>query len=111
VAEGDLPILRRPAKPRQTPAVERRIAALLAWRAAAAPRVGLDPGLLLPRRLIEPLAQRAPADLPALEAIDGMRRWRVAEFGSEILAALSGGGISTGPRPAARDSSPGGGRG
>jgi len=104
----DLPILGRPAKPRLAPAVERRIAALLAWRADAAPRVGLDPGLLLPRRLIEPLAQRAPADLPALETVEGMRRWRVAEFGAEILAALSGGGSPTAPRPAARESAPGG---
>lgn len=100
VPPTDLPILRRPAKPRLAPAVERRIAALLAWRADAAPRVGLDPGLLLPRRLIEPLAQRAPADPPALETVDGMRRWRVAEFGAEILAALSGGGNPTAPRPA-----------
>jgi ribonuclease D len=111
VSERDLPILRRPVKPRLTPAVERRIAGLLAWRADAAPRVGLDPGLLLPRRLIERLAQGAPAGLPALEAVDGMRRWRVAAFGPEILAALSGGGPSTGPRPAARAGSPGDGRG
>jgi hypothetical protein len=58
--------------------------------------------------LIEPLAQRAPADLPALETVEGMRRWRVAEFGAEILAALSGGGSPTAPRPAARESAPGG---
>lgn len=107
----DLPILGRPAKPRLAPAVERRIAALLAWRADAAPRVGLDPGLLLPRRLIEPLAQRAPADLPALETVEGMRRWRVAEFGAEILAALSGGSSATAPRPAPRESAPGGAKG
>ena len=108
VPATDLPILRRPAKPRLAPAVERRIAALLAWRADAAPRVGLDPGLLLPRRLIEPLAQRAPADLPALEAVEGMRCWRVAEFGAEILAALSGGSSATAPRTAPRESAPGG---
>jgi ribonuclease D len=108
VPATDLPILRRPAKPRLAPAVERRIAALLAWRADAAPRVGLDPGLLLPRRLIEPLAQRAPVDLPALETVDGVRRWRVVEFGAEILAALSGGASATAPRPAARESAPGG---
>jgi hypothetical protein len=67
----------------------------------------LDPGLLLPRRLIEPLAQRAPTDLPALETVEGMRRWRVAEFGTEILAALSGGSSTTAPRPAARENAPG----
>ena len=111
VPATDLPVLRRPAKPRLAPAVERRIAALLAWRADAAPRVGLDPGLLLPRRLIEPLAQRAPAGLPALGTVDGMRRWRVVEFGAEILAAMSGGNGATAPRPAARERAQSGAKG
>jgi ribonuclease D len=90
VSEAALPILRRPKKPRLSPVVERRIAALLAWRAEAAPRVGLDPGLLLPRRLIERLAETAPADPMALEAVEGVRGWRAVALGREILAALNG---------------------
>jgi len=90
VSEGLLPLLRRPQKPRLSPAVERRVAALLAWRSEAAPRLGLDPGLLLPRRLIERLAEAAPANSTALEAVDGMRRWRAGALGQEILAALHG---------------------
>jgi len=90
VSEAALPILRRPKKPRLSPAVERRIAALLAWRAEAAPRLGLDPGLLLPRRLIERLAETTPADPMALEAVEGVRRWRAVALGREILAALNG---------------------
>jgi ribonuclease D len=90
VPESALPILRRPATPRLVPAEARRIAALMGWRAEAAPRFGLDPGLLLPRRLIERLAERAPTDLEALEAVEGMRRWRIAALGREILTALAG---------------------
>jgi ribonuclease D len=90
VSEGLLPLLRRPQKPRLSPAVERRVAARLAWRSEAAPRLGLDPGLLLPRRLIERLAEAAPANSTALEAVDGMRRWRAGALGQEILAALHG---------------------
>jgi ribonuclease D len=90
VLEATLPMLRRPKKPRVLPAVERRIAALLAWRSEAAPRLGLDPGLVLPRRLIERLADAAPADATALGVVEGIRRWRVGALGSEILAALRG---------------------
>jgi ribonuclease D len=90
VSEEMLPVLRRPKKPRLSPAVERRIAALLAWRSQAAPRLGLDPGLLLPRRLIEPLAGAAPANAMTLGAVDGIRSWRVEALGPEILAALQG---------------------
>ena len=92
VPETDLPNGRRSRKPRRSPGVERRTAALLAWRAEAAPRLGLDPGLVLPRRLIERLAQAPPGDPAALEAVDGMRCWRIAAFGGEILTALAGGG-------------------
>ena len=90
VSEAQLPVLRRPQKPRLPPAVERRVAALLAWRSEAAPRLGLDPGLVLPRRLIERLAEAAPPNSTALSAVDGVRRWRAGALGQEILAALHG---------------------
>jgi ribonuclease D len=88
ISEDALPVLRRPRKPRLTPAVAGRIDSLMAWRAAAAARFGLDAGLLLPRRLIERLAEAAPSDSASLAAIDGIRRWRVAVLGQEILATL-----------------------
>ncbi|RPI07361.1 MAG: hypothetical protein EHM71_10760, partial [Zetaproteobacteria bacterium] len=90
IPESALPLLRRPVKPRVAPAVARRIGALVDWRAEAAPRVGLDPGLVLPRRLIERLAESAPTDLETLQAVEGIRRWRVGAFGPEILGALAG---------------------
>ncbi len=94
ISEALLPSLPRSRKPRVPPAVERRIAALLAWRAGAAPRLALDPGLVLPRRLIERLAEVAPDNATSLEAVDGIRRWRVGALGQEILAALHGPGPS-----------------
>jgi ribonuclease D len=99
VSDEALPAIRRPKKPRLAPAVVRRIGALMAWRAEAAPRLGLDPGLLLPQRLIERLGHDAPADLAALEAMDGIRRWRVVALGREILAALARSDSSVGRRP------------
>jgi ribonuclease D len=69
--------------------VRRRADALRAWRADAAKRVGLDPGFLLPQRLIDRLAADPPADRGALEAVEGMRRWRVDLSGDEILQVLA----------------------
>jgi ribonuclease D len=111
VSEEALPILRRPKKPRLSPAVERRIVALLAWRSEAAPRLGLDPGLVLPRRLIERLAEAAPANTTALDAVDGIRRWRVRALGEEILAALHRVEASRHRRPAGGRAQRGHGRG
>lgn len=78
----------RPERPAVTPAVRERQLALRGWRAQAAERTGLDPGVLLPQRLIDALALAPPAHLSALAAVPGVRRWRADAFGREILGAL-----------------------
>jgi len=102
VPEADLPVIRRPKKPRLDRSAERRIDLLLSWRAEAAPRLGLDPGLLLPRRLIEILAQVAPPDLAALAAVEGIRGWRSTHLGREVLAVLAGVDIASTRRAPSR---------
>jgi ribonuclease D len=92
VPEAELPRYPRARKPRVPPAVQRRIEALTRWRAAAAERLGLDPGLLLPRRLVERLAEEARGDGESLRGIEGLRRWRIEVFGREILAAVAASG-------------------
>ena len=71
-------------------AANRRIEALRQWRTAAVLRLGLEPGLLLPNRLIGAIAEASPGDLAGLAAVPGMRRWRVETFGGEIVEALAG---------------------
>ncbi len=97
IPAAELPVYPRSRKPRVPPAVQRRREALTRWRAAASERLGLDPGLLLPRRLVETLAEEAPADAEALQAIPGIRRWRAEAFGQEILGALAA--AAPGARP------------
>jgi len=52
-------------------AVARRIDALRQWRTDAAPRFGLEPGLLLPNRLIGAVAAAGPGSRDALASVDG----------------------------------------
>ena len=87
--ESDLPVLERRPRPNVPAAVRRRIERLRTWRTEATPRFGLEPGVLLPNRLIGTVADAAPGDLEALARVEGFRRWRVEAFGSEILAALA----------------------
>jgi ribonuclease D len=88
---SELPV--RPRRPRPSPPapVRRRAEALRAWRTAASGQLGLEPGLVLPQRLIDRLAADPPHDLQALAAVDGFRRWRAALFGPEVLGALAAG--------------------
>jgi len=87
--ESALPVLERTARPRIPGNAARRIEALRQWRTQAAPRFALEPGLLLPNRLITTIALAAPRDPGALAALDGVRRWRAETFGAEIVAALA----------------------
>jgi ribonuclease D len=79
----------RPSRPVVLPVVRQRMDALRRWRAAAAERTGLEPGVLLPQRLIDLLAAGPPADPAGLLGIPGLRRWRTEAFGPEILEALA----------------------
>ena len=87
--EDALPRLERRPRPMVPAAVSRRIEALRRWRVKATERVGLEPGVLLPNRLISVIAEAGPRTADDFLAIEGVRRWRAETFGAEILAALA----------------------
>jgi len=89
VPESELPQWPRRPRPRIPGAVSRRIEALRKWRAEATARIGLEPGVLLPNRVIAHIAEAGPRTVEALAAVDGVRRWRAETFGAELIAALS----------------------
>lgn len=88
VDEAMLPQWPRRPRPSTPGAVSRRVEALRKWRAGATERIGLEPGVLLPNRLISVIAEAAPRSVEALVAVEGVRRWRAEQFGSELIAAL-----------------------
>ena len=88
--DSELPVLPRPRRPTISAATSRRIEKLRRWRAGATERIGLEPGVVLPNRLITAIAEAAPRTLEELARLDGVRRWRVETFGGELLAAMTG---------------------
>jgi ribonuclease D len=86
--ESALPTLPRAPRPVVPDAVRRRVDALKAWRGERAKALGLDVSVVLPQRLIDRLAEAAPRDIEGLRAIEGLRRWRIEEFGPDFLCAL-----------------------
>ena len=69
--------------------VRARVSALRAWRDTQAAACKLDPSTVMPLRLIERIAGAAPTTLVELAAIEGIRQWRVAEWGRAILTACA----------------------
>jgi ribonuclease D len=86
-----LPAIPREPRPVLSEAVRKRAEALRAWRTAEAARAGLEVSVVLPQRLIDKLAEANPGDAAGLEAIEGLRRWRITEYGPQILRVLSRG--------------------
>lgn len=83
----------------------RRAEGLKAWRAAKAQELGLPVGVVLPGSVLTAAASACPSGRESLAGIEGMRRWRVREFGEEILRAISPGHVVENeerPRIAAR---------
>jgi ribonuclease D len=87
--DHQLPVLTRHKRPSLPGAMSRRIDRLRRWRAGATEQVGLEPGVLLPNRLITAIAEAAPRTLEDLARVEGVRRWRVDVLGEGLLAALA----------------------
>jgi ribonuclease D len=86
--EPQLPSFPKASRPVVAEPVRRRVEAIKAWRAEKAKSLGLDVSVVLPQRLIDRVAERGPRDVEGLRAIEGLRRWRIEEFGTALLAAL-----------------------
>jgi ribonuclease D len=68
-----------------------RMEALRLWRQEKARQLNLHVGVVFPANVLENLSVAPPADIEGLEGIPGMRRWRIREFGVEILDLLRNG--------------------
>ena len=71
--------------------------ALRLWREEKARQLNLHVGVVFPANVLENLSVAPPADIEGLAGIPGMRRWRVREFGAEILDLFRNG--QTPPEP------------
>jgi ribonuclease D len=68
---------------------------LKAARDAAADRLSLESGFLMPRAQLEEIARRQPATEAELGAIDGIRRWQVEAAGQALIQALERNGTGS----------------
>jgi ribonuclease D len=84
-------ILDLPARSNGKPpnrAARSRMEILKQWRLEKSRDLKLHVGVVFPANLLENLAVTPPLDLDEFMNMPGMRRWRVREFGDEILQLL-----------------------
>lgn len=87
LSEDELPAREPGERTTFSASARRRTDALRAWRDTEAEHSRLDPSIVMPTRLIERLALAGPRTLAELAAIEGVRQWRVTEWGPALLAA------------------------
>lgn len=81
--------LRRPSIPRQDERYLLRLDALRTWRKDKGKEWGVESDVILPRDVMEALAQAAPTTPQALAEVMADLPWRVHHFGAEILGKLN----------------------
>jgi ribonuclease D len=87
--DGELPQRPQGERTHYSATVHKRLDALRTWRDAQAKLSKLDPSLVLSQKVIERIALAGPRTLAELAAIEGVRQWRVTEWGSALLAACA----------------------
>jgi ribonuclease D len=90
--QQDPSVLEAPARNNFKPpnrAARLRLETLKHWRQEKAKELNLHVGVVFPANLLENLAMAPPADMKGLADLPGMRRWRIREFGGEILRILN----------------------
>src|SRR5262249_61060924 len=68
IPEDKLPTRTWNKRPKPVPGYSKRVDRIKAWRVDAAKKAGLEPGVLLPQRLIERISIDRPTTLQALAA-------------------------------------------
>jgi ribonuclease D len=89
VPDAQLPKFPRSARWDKDPDFDAKVSKLKTVRDEAAKRLELDPGVLCSRERMETIARALPRSTGELELIPGLRRWQIAEMGSQFVAALS----------------------
>lgn len=69
----------------------KRIDLIRKWRDKKAKRLGIEPGLLLNKSLVNLLGVRHPASAGDMDEITDMKNWQKSEFGEEIIGILKRG--------------------
>lgn len=69
---------------------QQRLDWLMAWRNRTAEDLGLEPGFLASRGVLESIARTRLTSLEDLLAIEDVRRWRVVRWGDAWLSRLGG---------------------
>jgi len=71
------------------PGVDRYLTALKDWRNEKVQRTGLPPVAVANNTLLKEIARLVPADEASLSEVAGIRKWQIADHGSELIDVVA----------------------
>lgn len=86
----EAPIVKPHQPERPDDAFLSRLDALKTWRKNTARQMQVESDVVLPRQLMELIAERAPRSIPELSELLSDSPWRMARFGPQILNTVKG---------------------
>ncbi|MGD8403407.1 MAG: HRDC domain-containing protein [Anaerolineales bacterium] len=86
----EAPIVKPHQPERPDEAFLSRLDALKNWRKSAARKMKVESDVVLPRSLMETIAERAPRSITDLSELLSDSPWRMAHFGPQILKVMKG---------------------
>jgi len=93
VEDGQVAPIVKPQQPeRPDDAYLSRLDALKNWRKNTARKMKVESDVILPRQLMEMIAEIGPRSIPELSKLLSDSAWRMAKFGPQILKAVKGRG-------------------
>lgn len=88
IPDSRLPKYDPPKRPRPPKGPPAAVESLRAARAKEAKRLRMDPGVLLPGRVMAEIGRARPRSAGDLAKVAGVREWQVESIGAAVLAAL-----------------------
>lgn len=84
------PVVRPQQTKRPDDAYLHRLDALKTWRKKVARKMNVESDVILPRQLMESIAESGPRNIQELSDLLENSTWRLAQFGPQILQAVKG---------------------
>ncbi|MBS1547116.1 MAG: ribonuclease D [Bacteroidetes bacterium] len=88
VPKDQWPRTERPKRWPRDPAFDERLKRLKTVRDELATRYELRPGIIAANQLLTDIARAKPADMAALQAVPGLRKYQAREFGPALFAVM-----------------------
>lgn len=88
VPKDQWPRMERPKRWPRDPAFDERFKRLKVVRDELAARYELRPGIIAANQLLTDIARAKPADMAALQAVPGLRKYQAQEFGVALLEVV-----------------------